>query len=180
MKFSVRLVLAAMALCIGSGAALAQGSGYGPQVGVYFPASQELRNALGSSWFSIGFTQVPTQRAGNQIISTDWNVLAADRYGNRLFILTPSVGILLPLGGDGQETNVYAAARAGISYMDYNITTGGVTRRGNSIGLNGNVELGMYLGDRLNVAARYDVFSEKDGLNFNGLTLSLRYSIVRF
>lgn len=180
MKVSVRLVLASVALLASASAAFAQGSGYGPQVGVFFPASKELRDALGSSWFSIGFTQVPTQRAGRQLISTDYNVLAADRFGNRLFILTPSVGILLPLSEEGSETSLYAAVRAGVSYIDYNITTNGVQRRGNSFGFNGNVELGMYIGERFNIAARYDLFSEKDGLNFNGLTLSLRYSIVRF
>ena len=72
------------------------------------------------------------------------------------------------------------AVRAGLSYIDYAIDTGGGRTASKRIGLNGNAAFGVNIDKRINLEARYDVFTAQDGLNFNGLTLFLRIGLGRF
>lgn len=160
--------------------AQAQARYIGVDAGVYFPSSGTLRDALGDSWFSIGAT---TMRAGVQqsrSLGTNWNVISKTNGGNKVFMGSYSLGLFQPLGDVRDSARPFFALRGGLSYIDYAIGPQSDRISGKRIGYNANVEAGFMFGDRLTLSARYDVFSEHSGLNFDGLSFSLRYGLASF
>jgi hypothetical protein len=159
--------------------------GLGPRVGVFFPASSELRSALGDSWVSIGLGATDNSTIKRKL-GLDWNFIYQSSRGNRVFVVTPSFGIMVPLQNQpvvgNYGTQLYAAARAGISYLDYGITPTGSTVRQSDrrFVMNGNVELGAAFGSNWRASVRYDLMPKTDGFDFSGLTLSVTYGIFRF
>lgn len=153
----------------------------GPSVGLFFPADGELRRALGNSWFSFGFGGVRAGEYRERMLGFNYNVISKSQHNNTVFILAGSYGLVQPLGDANANTRPYFAVRGGLAYMDYALdATGGNRLSGKKIGFNANAEFGVILGDRLTLAARYDLFSAQDGLSFNGLSLSLKYGLIRF
>lgn len=179
--FGLRTLSVAVASLAVLSTAAASDPYFGPEIGLFLPASAELREALGESWFSAGVARVARNERNRNLVTTDWNVISKDHAGSRLFILTPSMGMVMPLGSRNGGGQLFLAGRVGVSYMDYAITMGsGERRSGKAFGANANAELGVQLGDRLTLSVRYDVFSERDGLTFDGLSLSARFGLVRF
>ena len=153
---------------------------FGPQVGLFYPQSTVLKNALGDSWFSFGASRVRVMDLEQHKLAHDWQAISKRDNGSSIFILTGSIGWVMPIAKPGSSTEPYFALRGGLAYMDYAVDTPGGRESGKRIGMNANAALGMLVSKRLNVEARYDVWSGQSGLNFNGLTLSARYGIVRF
>lgn len=154
-------------------------SNLGVQGGLFIPTDGEIRDAFGSSLLSFGLGATSRQEFKQRSLRWDWNVISADKNGNRVFILTPSVGFVFPLGDATGVTRPYWAVRGGVAYMDYSVDTGDERVSGSGIVFNGNAELGVSVSDRLNLSLRYDLFGERDGLNFNGLSLNLTYGFLR-
>lgn len=181
----VRAFLAVVGVCAVA-PAFAQledsGSGryFGPEVGVFLPASEKLRNALGSSWFSIGAGSVRTGQFERQKFTWDWNTISQSKSGSKVFMGTVTYGMAIPLGQKYSMTQPYAAVRAGISYIDYAVNVGMGRESAKRFGPNANVEVGIMMNQRLSLAARYDLNPSYDGLGFSGLSLSLRYGLLRF
>ncbi len=175
-------VLAALAVfpALGSAQSVEGFSNFGVQAGLFMPSSREVRDAFGSNWLSFGLGATGAQKYEKTKTKIDWNVISGEKDGNRVFLLTPSYGLVMPLGDRGASAQPYVAARVGISYMDYALDVDHERVSGKRIGFNGNAELGVNLSDRLNISVRYDVFSKQQGLNFNGLSLSLTYGFLRF
>ena len=176
--------LIALAACAGAVAvpmaAKAQDAYFGPQIGFFFPSSAAMRDALGDSWFSFGASRIRIFDVNQAKWSHDWSAINQRRDGNSIFILTGSMGYAYPLSAGTEKYKPYFAIRGGISYIDYAITTGGGRKAGKRFGLNGNTAIGVNIDRRINIEARYDVFSAQDGLSFDGLTLYLRVGIARF
>ena len=152
---------------------------FGPQVGLFYPANQTLRDALGDSWFSFGASRIRVFELRERKWAHDWQAISQRRMGNSIFILTGSAGYIMPLGTPGSGTEPYFAIRGGLAYMDYAISTPGGRRSAKRIGVNGNAAVGVNINRRFNLEARYDVFNGYDSLTFNGLTLSLRFGMLR-
>ncbi len=153
---------------------------FGPQVGLFYPQSTVLKNALGDSWFSFGASRIRLFDMNQRKIAHDWQAISQRDNGSNIFILTGSLGYVMPLAQEGATTQPYFAVRGGLAYIDYAIETPGGRESGKRIGGNANMALGMLISNRLNIEARYDWWSGYDGLSFNGMTLSARYGIVRF
>lgn len=158
----------------------AQSRYLGPDVGIYFPSSSTLRDALGDSWFSIGATTVRSGVQQSRGIGTNWNVISKSSGGNKVFMGSYSIGLAQPLSGPGASARPYFALRGGLSYIDYAIGPSNNRTSGKRLGYNVNAEIGILFNDRLSLSARYDVFSEHDNLNFDGLSLNLKYALVKF
>ncbi|MGE0001623.1 MAG: outer membrane beta-barrel protein [Fimbriimonadaceae bacterium] len=182
----MRRVLAAL-LALSSASAFAQYEqlGLGPSAGIFFPTSSTLREALGDSWlsFGIGVTN------GAQIkrkAGLDWNFISQNSGGNRVLVITPSFGVMVPFQDKQVMGNVgaqfYGAARAGVSYIDYGITRPGAAIRetGRKFTFDGNVELGAGLGQMWKAYIRYDLMQKVDDFDFSGLSLGVSYSLFKF
>lgn len=159
--------------------------GLGPRVGVFFPTSSAMRDALGDSWVSIGLGATDNSTIKRKM-GVDWNFVYQSSKGNRVLVVTPSFGLMLPLQNQpvvgNYGTQLYAAARAGISYIDYGITPSGSTVRESErrFVLNGNVELGAALGPNWRASVRYDLMPKVDSFDFSGLSLSVTYGLFKF
>ena len=153
---------------------------FGPQIGLFYPANQTLRDALGDSWFSFGASRIRVFDLQERKWAHDWQAISQSRMGSKIFILTGSAGYVVPFASSGSDTQPYFAIRAGLAYIDYAINAPGGRRSAKRIGVNGNAAVGVSVGRRFNLEARYDVFNGYDGMTFNGLTLSLRFGMLRF
>jgi len=161
---------------------------FGPEVGIFYPTSAKLRDALGSSWVSLGAGATSLNQRQGRKMGWDWETVSQSKDGSKVFMGSVSYGLVMPLSGlpdvglsrriSGMQP--YWALRAGGSYIDYAVNVPGGRSSGKRMGLNANAELGVLIGDRLKVSARYDYFPEHDGLNFSGITLSARYGLLRF
>jgi hypothetical protein len=168
----------------------AQQSWVGPELGVYLPTSGKLRDALGDRWVSFGAGFLRQQEQPSRRMSWDWEAVSQSKNGSKVFMAAVSYGYNIPFGSQGQLPNMiqteratfqpYAALRAGGSYIDFAVNTDGKRESGKRVGLNANAELGVLVGDRLKLSARYDFFPTHNGLDFSGVTLSVRYGLFRF
>lgn len=178
-------LLAAAALTIAPLAAQAQYDHYvGPEVGVFLPTDSNLRGALGSQWWSIGVSTMKQGTMLTQKVGTNMNLISQSKNGNKVFMGSYTFGIVVPFNQDMRKANSdfqpYFAVRAGLNYTDYAITFNSQRLGGKNLGYNANAEFGIQFGDRFTVSARYDISPDYDGFNFDGLSFSLRYGIVKF
>ena len=159
----------------------AQSDGYfGPQIGVFMPQDQALRDALGDQWFSFGASRIRAFRPNEGKLAFDWTGVGQSRNGSTVFIFTGSFGYVVPFTSPGSSTRPYAALRVGAAYMDYAVDTSGGRVSDKRLGMNANAALGVNFSDRFNIEVRYDLWSEFDGLSFNGMTLAARIGLFKF
>jgi hypothetical protein len=153
----------------------------GPSVGVFFPTDGDLRDAMGTTWFSFGASRVRIDPYSKHNLGFDWNAFSKSNDGNKVFMLAGTIGYTVPLAEPGAAVRPYFAVRGGLSYIDYAIGDPAVNRVGaKRIGFNGNAELGINVGERLNVSARFDAMPSYDGFNFSGFSLVLKWGVARF
>lgn len=180
MRYLKGTVVLTLALGVVAGA-MAQTRYAGPDIGVFYPTDSTLRDALGNAWYSVGLTTMRQGTIQSKAIGTNLNFISQTKNGNKVFMASYTLGLFQPLSGPENKVRPFFAARAGLSYIDYALNTDPATRvSAKRIGYNANVEFGFQVSDRLTLAARYDVFSKYDGLSFDGLSLSLKYGIVKF
>lgn len=160
----------------------------GPELGVFIPADKDLRDALGSNWISFGLGRLRVDQTGSRRFAWDVEFTSQSKNGSKVFMGAVSYGLMIPFGGtepyalsrSGSNFTPYAAVRAGGSYIDFAVNTNGGRLSGKRIGLNANAEVGVLIGDRISVSARYDLNPSHNGLSFSGLTLAARYGLFRF
>lgn len=152
----------------------------GPDFGVFYPTSSTLRQALGDSWFSFGASSLRTGELSPKSLGTNWNTVSQSRGGNKIFMASYTVGTFQPFGGNQDSIRPFVALRGGASYIDYAIGPANNRISSKRLGYNFNAEAGVFLNERLTLSARYDVYSRHSGLNFDGLSLSLRYGLIKF
>ncbi|ARU42426.1 hypothetical protein CCB80_15205 [Armatimonadetes bacterium Uphvl-Ar1] len=178
------LALATLSLVAIPMAAQAQNSQYaGPEIGVFLPADADLRNALGSQWYSFGISTMRQGATVERKVGTNFNLISQSKNGNKVFLGSYTVGLVIPfnsVAGGSNDFQPYFAVRGGLNYTDYAISQGVNRFSAKRLGYNANAEFGVQFGDRLTLAARYDISPEYQGFNFNGLSLSLKYGIVKF
>ncbi|MCW5937087.1 MAG: hypothetical protein KIT11_07265 [Fimbriimonadaceae bacterium] len=175
-----RFVAGTLALAMAV-SALAQDNYGGVSVGFFLPSDSTLRDRLGASWFSFGASRIKVDGYKKRNIGFDWNGFSKERDGNKVFMLAGSIGLVQPIGMAGNMTRPYFAVRGGLSYIDYAVDVTGVRRESaKRIGFNANAEVGINVGERFTVSARYDVMPSYDGLNFSGFSVQLQYGLVRF
>ncbi|MBS1709727.1 MAG: outer membrane beta-barrel protein [Armatimonadetes bacterium] len=155
----------------------------GPEVGLFYPSSGTLRDAIGSSWFSFGLGRLNLNDYGRTKVTPNFNIITGDSGGSKVAIVSYTLGVVQSLKGTGlskSSMTPYFAYRGGLSYTDYAVNANGGRISGKRLGYDVNAEIGVLFNNNLSLAARYDLVSEHDGLNFNGLSLSLKYGIAKF
>lgn len=183
MRLASRISLVSLAV-LASSAVFAQDRFIGPEFGIFIPSDSDLRAALGDSWISFGLS---TMSNGEQssLLGSNWHFISQERNGNKVFMASYTLGTLISLGGNNRYRNngsgqPYFAVRGGLSYIDYAIGVGAGRQSAKAIGYNANAEVGFKFSDQLTLSARYDVFSKHDGFSFDGLSINLRYAMIRF
>ncbi len=161
-------------------AAQAQDAYFGPQIGVFIPRSQVLRDALGETWLSFGASRVRVFQANQGKLAYDWNAVGQRKDGSNLFILTGSIGYVIPFASPAADTQPYVALRAGLAYIDYAVNTPSGRESGKVLSPNANAAFGINFSNRVNLEVRYDVWSSYEGLSFDGITVALRVGLFRF
>jgi hypothetical protein len=184
----IRLLPVSVLACLAVPAFAQSDTWFGPEVGVFFPTSGKLRDALGNTWISLGAGSTRFVQGDGRKFAWDWETMSQSKSGSKVFMGSVSYGLVSPftapkpysISQGGTAFQPYYALRAGGSYIDYAVNINGGRTSGKRLGLNANAELGVMFGDRLKVAARYDFFPSHDGLNFSGLSLTARYGLLRF
>ncbi|MBN8689161.1 MAG: hypothetical protein J0L72_00070 [Armatimonadetes bacterium] len=144
-------------------------------LGVFYPNSAYVRSTFGDSWTRISIA--PGTMGAYKGSGLDWdiNAISVGRNGNRLFIISPSVGFYKTFGNS--PSNVpYFAARLGGAYVDYRVGLGDDKYFTTSA----NAEIGTTINNRINLNVRYDFFPKRNGLDFSGLSLNARFVLVNF
>jgi len=155
----------------------AQNTIYGLKIGAgfFFPSDSFTKDAFGDTWTRLSFSPTRLQTDRRTRLDFDMQVLSRNSNANRLFIISPSVGIRSALKSDGQFSP-YAAARVGVGYADYRIF--GTSSSG--VLFNTNFELGAVVGNRFRVFGRYDAFSKRQGLDFSGFSINAELAVFTF
>lgn len=154
--------------------------GLGGSAGVFFPTSSVLRDKFGSSVTSIGISPSDESLPSAARIFTDISVLSANRSGNRFLVIPATIGFGKTFGKPADVSRPYARVGVGIAYFDYSISHEGRRRSDRNFGAAADAEVGVLVGGRLRLSARYYFLSERDGFNFNGLELAVKYTLFRF
>jgi hypothetical protein len=155
---------------------------YSPQgmrVGIFFPQSGDVQDALGDSWWRVGFSSQTPQRSEDWESSYDVTYLWQSRYGNRATLLPITFGVTKLMSPDS-EVSPYVSFRAGPYIGDVRI--GGMGIDDTKVGMNSNATLGILVGETFYVEGRYDYFSKFEGADFSGwmITLGFRFTSSRF
>lgn len=175
-----KLVCVAAMAALVVGAAADERLGIGVEAGIYVPSDARIRDVYGSTWFSFGFRPMRLDQYRKPKLDGNIGIVTRSAGGNKLAIVNLSGGYSRPLGDPNGSTVPFVAVRVGPSYVDYALTDNGTRRSGKKIVLGGNVEVGALMNERIRFSVRYDLLSQVDGLNFNGLSVGLAYVVGRF
>jgi hypothetical protein len=115
-------------------------------------------------------------------LRTEFNVLNANKNGNRLFLLPFNLMAEVPLTADENRDSLqpYFRVGGGVAYYDYAINMTGARNSAKTFGLTGSAELGIVVAQRLNLFGRYNYFQRRGGFDFSGVTVGLSYSLLKF
>ncbi|MEZ0326848.1 MAG: hypothetical protein ACAH95_13190 [Fimbriimonas sp.] len=175
MKVNPRSFILVGALAV-AGAAQAQNPfDLGASVGIFMPSSGTIRNAFGSQILKFGFGGVGQQSTGNLKIGTEFDIMSANKNGNRLLIMPFVFTGEQQLAMEG-AVRPYIKPFAGLAYIDYGINVPGGRKESKVIRVTYGLEGGIVLSQKLRLSARYSMF-QNSGFDFNGLTLSATFSL---
>ncbi len=182
MRVTSSIACALLALLPLAATAQNQGRYVGPEIGVFIPNDSALRTALGSQWWSLGISTMRDGQVLQRRVGTNLNFASQAKNGNKVFLGSYTIGLVQPFGENTRQSELqpYFAVRGGISYTDYAITQGFQRLSAKRVGYNLNGEVGVLVGGRFTLSARYDVTPDYDGFNFDGWSFSLRYGIAKF
>jgi len=158
-----------------------KGIGLGGTVGTFTPTGSKLRDAFGANRFKIGFRPVAPKEFPNRWLpDVGVDAISAERRDNRLFILPVTFGVVKRFGNPKDFIRPYVRVGAGVAYMDYAFDSGGRRIAAKRFGPTGNLEAGLRITDRVRISATYHVFPEYDETKFDGIELSLTYTVFKF
>ena len=144
----------------------------GPEVSVFLPISSSTRDLFGPSWssFTFGIGAVEQASPGGSF-SFDIEVLSSERYHNHAFVVP--IGIDFRIGSAVSPSRPSLYCGAGVNLVPANIR---ILSRGipPGIGVAGGASIfvGLTVGKRGYLEARYRAISGLRSINFSGTGLS--------
>ena len=158
-----------------------KGVGLGGTIGTFTPTGSRLRDAFGANRFTIGFRPtVPKEFPAKWLPDFGVDAISAERRDNRLFVLPITFGVVRRFAPKNALIVPYIRLGAGFAYMDYAFDSDGRRISNKRLSPAGNVEVGVRITDRVRAAASYHIFPEYDDTKFDGLELSLTYTVFKF
>ena len=146
---------------------------FGPEAGVFIPASGKTRDRFGASWTSLGPGFGSVRQAGARgRLEFDVSVFRESRGNRRAFFAPVGVGYRRDLAvGDGHFMP-YAGVSVNLVLTDLRSDADGV-RSGLRAGGGGSLFVGSTLGRSAYAEARYLAVSRIKGFDLSGTSLSL-------
>jgi hypothetical protein len=151
----------------------------GPSISVYYPTGRILKDAFSSRILSFGFGPVDAVSATKGRFRTGINLITANQSGNKLLLVPLSAIYERDLNPNESLTRPYVRLGAGVTYYDYSFRSGGNRYSNKAVGGSGFAELGLNISGRLNIYGKYNAFTQKDGVNFNGWSLGISYGVLK-
>ncbi len=149
--------------------------------GVFYPQSQLLKDAFGDNWITFGISPSRKPDKYGWLISPDANIIYNDSDGSRVLMIPVSVGLANRTKIKGSDWTPYVAARVGAAYVDYGIRTSPSTKLSDTDWvMNANAEAGIIYKDSVRIRARYDWFGKSNDVLFDGLSLTISWTAIRF
>jgi hypothetical protein len=170
-----------VALSLASAGAVAQdrpGIPVGVDVGVFFPSSGTVKDTFGDTWFRVGITPVAVQRPENWRFAFDVAFMRTRNDGQRASLIPVTFGITRAFGKLTDGVRPYVALRGGPYWGDVDSPILGIDK--SKVGFDANVAVGLTFGGRFYVEARYDHFSDFQGLDFSGFFISAGVKLFDF
>lgn len=158
---------------------------WGLDLGVFRPTSGEISDKFGENLFRIGFRPFTNRISEKWRLIYDFSVISASDSGERMLLIPLTVGFTRSFGDPEGDMIPFIQFGAGPAYLDYNLTrttAGPVTERFKTsrVGGNANLELGVLISKRFALVGRGDWFTDADGFDFSGISLTLSWAILRF
>lgn len=149
--------------------------------GVFVPQSKELRDVFGDNWVTFGVSPTRKPDKYGWLVSPDANLIYNENDGSRVLMIPVSIGIANRTKIKGSRWTPYVAARVGVSYLDYGIDLSPSVRiSANEFVGNANVEAGAIYNDSVRIRLRYDWFGKSNDLLFDGLSMTISWTAIRF
>lgn len=155
----------------------------GATAGWYIPTGGILRDAFGAQIFTIGLTPVATSRPSSGSLTPSFNIIGADKNGSKFLLIPVTLGYEYHFTGDDNNTSStipYARLEGGAAYYNYDIQTGpGTSASASRFGWVADAELGLMLNKTIHVSAKYYIFQQQSGIDFNGFQLGVTFGFLR-
>lgn len=170
-------VIGLVCLSMFAAAAGTDNHGYvGVDAGWYIPSSGFVRNHFSNAIFHVGVAPVKNKYVPKWTQSWDFSLTDATDHGDHFLLIPVTFGYQKSLGMAGADTNPYVRVGVGPSYYNFDIGP----RSGSGVNFTGEAEIGMYVGERFQVAARYNFFSTVKNTDFSGLQITATYGLFKF
>ena len=177
----MKRLLALMAFGLAAGVAMGQTNNQislGVSAGLYFPTGSEIRDAFGDSIFTIGLTPVASSRPTAGQLTPSVSIIGADKDGSNFLLVPITLGYEMHFGNPYKDQVLpFARIEGGLAYYNYAVNVPGGRSSGSEVGLVGDAELGLQISKSITISAKYYLFQEEGGLNFNGLELGLTFAL---
>ena len=199
MRFhSIALVALAATVCASSAVAQEQEKEkkderpyFGVKLGAFLPTDSEMQDMFGSAIFVFGISMDDfTKQPDKWRLTGDFDFIvgkndpdSGDLFPeNKMFLLPITASMGRVFGSDSSKARPYVRFGAGFAYMDYSVTRPSTGERFSvKRGVpTANAEVGLFIGDRVRLAARYDWFAKADDFDFSGLQLTATLNLIRF
>ncbi|MBW3621984.1 MAG: hypothetical protein KY468_01080 [Armatimonadetes bacterium] len=145
----------------------------GPEVGVYFPTSSEVRDLFGGSWvtFGLGFGGVGGADPGGRL-EPDITFIYKNSADGHIFMAPLGVGYRKALNRNPESSSTpYAGASANLILADVQSQINNVDTNLKAVA-GGSVFAGVSFRDRAYVEARYRMTGRVGGFNLSGMQVS--------
>ena len=155
----------------------------GVKGGLYLPTNGEIRDIFGSSIVVFGLSVDDiTRQADKWRLTADFDFITGKKDGNKFFAAPVTASIGKIFGNRGDNTRPYVRFGAGGAYYDYSITRPGTGERFSTkrFGASADAEVGVIIGERFRVSAKYQWLSKADDFDFSGFQIVATYQIVKF
>ncbi|MCC7230956.1 MAG: outer membrane beta-barrel protein [Fimbriimonadaceae bacterium] len=160
-----------------------KGTNIGIRSGVYFPTNSEIRDIFGSDIIVVGLSFDDfSKQADNWKIKADFDFITGKDGSNKFFAMPVTASIGQVYGKPGDSSRPFVRFGAGTAYFDYSITRPSNSTRYSSkrFGFSADAEVGVIVGNKLRLSAKYVWLSKVDDFDFSGLQLTVTYNILKF
>lgn len=159
------------------------GTYLGGKVGLYMPSDGEMRDIFGSSIVVFGVSVDDfSKQADKWRLTADFDFISGSDGSDKFFAAPVTASVGRVFGSPNDQARPFVRFGVGAAYFDYSITRPSTGERFSSkrIGFGADAEVGLFLGDRIRIAAKYVMFSKVDDFDFSGLQLTATYNVLKF
>lgn len=149
----------------------------GVDFGAFFPTDGNTQDAFGHTWLRFGLSPLSFQDDNRWKFTFDVGFLHRSEGPNRATLIPVTFGITRGFTNGESDTIPYVAMRVGPYFGDVRVPSIAVDDE--KIGFNANAAVGVSFNKQFYIEARYDLFSDFSGLDFNGFFLTAGFKLFQ-